>query len=149
MINADLFIGIFGLVFGGFIFVFTRELSRLGGVFLDSVLVAIIFLSVVMVVKSLIRPEKLAVFDSAVERNNVLIGILILLLYLVFMPLIGFLPASYIFYLCFNIYLAEYRWSRKNMLQSVLLSVVVVSIFYFMFYHLLGVPLPEGYLFGS
>lgn len=149
MLNADLFIGIFGMLFGAFIFAFTRDLSSLGGVFLDAVLVAIFFLSFIMVVKSWLRPEKLAIFDSVVERNNVLIGIVILLLYLMLLPVIGFLPASYIFYLCFNLYLAEDRWSRRNLLQSAVLSVVVVSVFYMMFYYFLGVPLPQGALFES
>ena len=149
MINADLFIGIFGIVFGAFIFAFTRDLSRLGGVFLDSVLVVIFFLSIIMVVKSLLKPEKLAIFDSAVERNNVLMGIIILLLYLILMPIIGFLPSSYIFYFCFNVYLAHDRWSRRNILQSAALSLVVVSFFFAMFYFVLGVPLPQGVFFES
>ena len=149
MINADLFIGIFGIVFGAFIFAFTRDLSRLGGVFLDAVLVVIFLLSIIMIVKSLLKPEKLAIFDSAVERNNVLMGIIILLLYLILMPIIGFLPSSYIFYFCFNVYLAQDRWSRRNILQSAALSVVVVSFFFAMFYFVLGVPLPQGLLFES
>lgn len=149
MINADLFIGIFGILFGAFIFAFTRDLSRLGGVFLDAVLVAIFFLSIIMIIKSLLRAEKLAIFDSVVERNNVLIGIVILLFYLILMPVIGFLPSSYIFYFCFNVYLARDRWSRRNIFQSAALSVVVVSVFFVMFYFFLGVPLPQGIFFES
>ena len=144
MLNADLIIGGFSFLLGGVILSVTRGLSKLGGVFVDYVLVAIFFLGAVMLVKGFIKPERLAFFESAVERNNIVIGVVILFLYLILMPKVGFLPASYIFYACFNIYLAEDRWSTRNILQSMGLSAVLVSFFYAMFHYVLLVPLPAG-----
>jgi len=49
-----------------------------------------------------------------------------------------------VFYACFNIYLGEDLWSRKNIVQSMGLSAVVVTFFYLMFHNVLQVPLPVG-----
>ena len=144
MLNADRIIGFFSLAFGGVIFAVTRDLSYLGGVFVNYVLIAIFFLAIIMIVKSFTKPEKLHFFDSLVERNNILIGLIILLIYLFFMPKVGFLPASYIFYACFNVYLAEDRWTTKNIIQSVAISAIVVTFFFLIFHFFLAVPLPIG-----
>jgi amino acid transporter len=76
----------------------------------------------------------------------VLVGVVILMVYLFIMPFIGFLPSSFIFYAIFNTYLSEDKFSRKNIFQSLLLSFIVVVLFYFIFHNFLGVPLPEGSL---
>ena len=144
VLNADLIIGFFSLAFGGVIFAVTRDLSHLGGVFINYVLIDILFLAVIMIIKGFVKPEKLTFFESVIERNNILIGLFILLVYLLFMPKVGFLPASYIFYACFNIYLAEDRWATKNILQSAALSAIVVTLFFLIFHYLLAVPLPTG-----
>jgi formate hydrogenlyase subunit 3/multisubunit Na+/H+ antiporter MnhD subunit len=149
MFNADLIIGFFSAVFGVVVLWNTRGLSKLGGVFLDYVLIAIFFLAAAMFVKGFIRPEKLRFFESALERNNVLVGIVILMFYLLTMPFIGFLSSSFIFYAIFNIYLSEDKFSRKNILQSLLLSFIVVVLFYFIFHNFLGVPLPKGSLWEN
>ena len=144
MLNADRIIGFFSLALGGVVFAVTRDLSHLGGVFVDYVLIAIFFFASIMIVKGFTKPEKLNFFDSVVERNNILIGLIILFIYLFFMPKVGFLPASYIFYACFNIYLAEDRWTTKNIIQSVAFSAVVVTLFFLIFHFFLAVPLPIG-----
>jgi len=144
MLNADLIIGFTSLTLAGVVFVATRDLSRLGGLFVNYTLVAIAILSALMLIKGFVKPEKLAFFDSNVERNNVIVGIVILALYLTLMPLIGFLPASYLFYAVFNLYLAQDRWRWKNIIHSVVISAVVVTVFYGVFRFILAVPLPTG-----
>ena len=91
-------------------------------------------------------PERF--FESAIERNNILTGVGILAVYLFFMPKIGFLPASYLFYLVLSLYLSEDRLSKRNILVSVLLSGGVVALFYFLFHQVLEVPLPRGAWFA-
>lgn len=144
MLNADLIIGIFALALGGLVFSVTRGLSMLGGVFVNYVLVAIILLGIIMIIKGIIKPEKITFFETSKERNNILFGLLLLFVYLFFMPKIGFLWATYIFYAAFNIFLAEERWSAKNILQSSSLSAVIVTFFYGVFHYVLAVPLPVG-----
>lgn len=149
MLNADLIVGFFGLIVAGVAFSVTRNLGMLGGIFVDYVVVAIAALSGAMVVKGVVKPERLRIFESAVERNNILVGLLILILYLIFMPRIGFLPASYLFYAGLNLYLGEDRLNPGNIAISLLLAGIVVTGFYLIFKNVLGVPLPAGSWFAS
>ena len=111
---------------------------------MDYVLVALTALAVLTIAKGFINPERIRFFESVVERNNVMIGICILLFYLIFLPFAGFLPSSYAFYFCFNLYLADERFTTRNILVSLFLTAAVVTAFYFIFHHFLEVPLPEG-----
>jgi len=144
MLNADLIIGIISLVIAVTAWIPTRGLTLLGGVFVDYTLIVLASLGVVMVIKGIAKPEKLRFFESVVERNNILIGLCMLVVYLVFMPKVGFLPASYLMYGAFNWYLSEDRMKTKNIIISVLVSLVVVTGFYLAFRHVLEVPLPKG-----
>ena len=147
MLNADLIVGTVSLALSALVYFSTRELSKLGGVFVDYVLVALTVLAVLTLIKGFVKPERIEFFESALERNNVLVGIIILLIYLILLPFIGFLPASYAFYFCFNLYLADERFSTKNIVTSLVLTAVVVTAFYFIFHNFLEVPLPEGIWF--
>lgn len=149
LLNSDLIIGFFSLGLAALVYFNTRELSKLGGVFVDYVLVAMVVLGAIIAIKGFVKPERIRFFESMTERNNVAIGVGILLLYLIFLPLAGFLASSYVFYFCFNLYLADHRFSTKNILVSALLTVVVVTVFYFIFSRFLGVPLPESSWFAS
>ncbi len=146
-LNADLIVGAVSIGLAALVFFSTRGLSKLGGVFVDYDLVALSALSALTIAKGFINPERIQFFESVVERNNVLVGIGILLLYLIFLPILGFLPASYAFYFCFNLYLADNRFTTKNILSSAALTVVVVTAFYFIFHNFLEVPLPVGIWF--
>lgn len=147
MLNVDLIIGFSSLAIAGVAYLVTRELSMLGGVFVNYLLVIIGVLSVVEIFTGFVKPDRIRFFESAGERNNILIGLIILAAYLILLPFIGFLPASYCFYFGFNLFLGENRWQTRNILQSAGLSAVVVTVFYFVFSRFLGVPLPEGALF--
>ncbi len=143
-LNSDLIVGTFSLALGVLVYFSTRELSKLGGVFVDYVVVALVVLAILVIVKGFIKPEYIQFFESVMERNNVIIGVLILVLYLIALPIIGFLPSSYVFYFCFNLYLADERFSKKNIISSLLLTAVVVTAFYFIFNGFLEVPLPRS-----
>jgi hypothetical protein len=144
MLNTDLIVGFSGLVIAAIAFAFTRDIGPLGRIFVDYVLIAITSLGVMIVVKGFVKPERFRFFESIVERNNVLAGLLILALYLFFMPKIGFLPSSYIFFLVLSLYLTDDRLALKRILQSAILSGVIVTGFYLVFKNLLSVPLPKG-----
>jgi hypothetical protein len=149
MLNSDIIVSSACLVIAAIVYYVTRELSHLGGVFINYLLVVIVFFSIIIFIKGLIKPEKITFFKNSLERNSVVIGIIILMIYLGFMPFSGFLPASYVFYAVFNLYLGDDPFSKKNILQSVVLSIIVVTLFYLIFYHLLQVPLPMGSWFES
>jgi len=143
-INADLITSLFALGLAALVYFSTRDLSRLGRVFVDYVLVAMAAFAGIVLIKAFIKPEKIQFFTSSMERNNVLTGILFLAAYLIIMPFVGFLPSSYLFYFAFNLYLGDDRLSAVNIIQSALLTAMVVTAFYFIFHHFLEVPLPQG-----
>ena len=147
MLNSDLIVGVFSLILAALFWFFTRDLSKLGGIFVNYVLVILTVLGVMVTAKGFIKPERIQLFESAVERNNVLIGTGILLCYLIILPYVGFLPSSFLFFLVMTIYLGEEGFTTRNILQSAVLSAVVVTVFFFIFKHLLEVPLPKGSLF--
>lgn len=144
MLNTDLIVGIFGLALAAVAYLFTREIGPLGKLFVDYVLIALSFLSALIVAKGFIKPERTRFFESIIERNNILAGLVILALYLFFMPRVGFLPASYVFFLVLSLYLTDDRLALKRIVQSAILSTIVVTVFYLVFKNVLGVPLPVG-----
>jgi hypothetical protein len=144
LLNSDVIIGLFTAALTVLAYFVTRDLSKLGGIFINYILVVMGALSLVVLIKGFIKPERLTFFESAVERNNIFIGVGVLLLYLLFLPLVGFLPSSYCFYFAFNLYLGDDRFTLKNILTSALLTLVVVTAFYFIFHYFLEVPLPTG-----
>lgn len=144
LLNSDFIIGLFTAILTVLVYFVTRDLSKLGGIFINYILVIMGMLSIVVLIKGFIKPERLRFFESAMERNNILIGVGILLFYLIFLPLIGFLPSSYCFYFAFNLYLGDEHFTLKNILTSALLTFVVVTAFYFIFHYFLEVPLPTG-----
>lgn len=149
-LNGDLITSIFTGILAIITYSVTRDLSTHGAVFVNYILVLMAVLSLLVFIKGFVRPEYVVFFETSIERNNVLVGSGILLLYLIFLPLAGFLPSSYIFYFAFNTYLAdEARFSTRNLVQSALISIVVVTAFYFIFHDFLGVPLPEGSWFSD
>jgi hypothetical protein len=77
----------------------------------------------------------------------VFIGTGILLCYLIVLPFVGFLPSSFLFFLVMTVYLGDDRFTTRNIVQSAVLSAVVVTLFYLIFKHVLEVPLPKGSLF--
>jgi putative tricarboxylic transport membrane protein len=149
MLNTDLIVGFSGLAIAVLAFVFTRDIGLLGKIFVDYVLIVIAFLGIMIVVKGFVKPERLRFFESIVERNNILAGLLILALYLLFMPRIGFLPSSYIFFLVLSLYLTDDRLALKRIVQAAILSGIIVTGFYFVFKNLLVVPLPDGSWFAE
>jgi hypothetical protein len=149
MLNSDLIVGIFTLILAGITYFVTRDLSRLGGVFVNFTLWAMVVLSVLELIKGFVKPDKVKFFESRDERDNVIIGLIILGGYLVLLPFVGFLPSSLLFFAVMNLYLSHEKLTQKRVFKSVLLSVVVVAVFYMVFKHVLEVPLPEGSLFAE
>jgi 4-amino-4-deoxy-L-arabinose transferase-like glycosyltransferase len=147
MYNSDLIVGIITLSVTAIFYFFTRDLSKLSVIYVNYVLLALGTLSLLCLIKAMVRPERITFFETAVERNNIIVGLTILFAYLLLLPVIGFLPASYLFFLIMTLYLSEERFSTSNILISAAVTFVVVSVFYGVFKHVLLVPLPEGFFF--
>jgi amino acid transporter len=149
MFNSDHIIGVITLILAAVAYFATRDLSLLGGVFVDFTLWALVIFSVLEIIKGFVKPERINFFESKDEQHNIIVGLVILCVYLALLPFVGFLPSSLLFFAVMNLYLDEERLSRRGICKSVLLSVVVVAVFYLVFKQVLEVPLPQGSLFSS
>lgn len=149
MLNSDILIGSASLVIAAVIFFATRDLSKLGGIFVNYCLTVFVALAVLELIKGFIKPERVEFFTSITERNNVVVGLVILIIYLAIMPFLGFLPSSFLFFTVMTLYLGEEGLTTRNILVSAGLAVVVVTMFYFIFKEFLMVPLPSGSFFEA
>ncbi|WP_461209833.1 tripartite tricarboxylate transporter TctB family protein [Desulfocurvus sp. DL9XJH121] len=149
MLNSDLLVGSGSLILAAIAYFVTRDLSRLGGVFVNFTLWAMVILGVLEVLKGFIKPERITFFESKGERDNIIIGLCILGGYLVLLPLVGFLPSSLLAFVVMNLYLSDVKLSQKEIFKSVALAVVIVAAFYLVFSQVLEVPLPKGMLFAE
>ena len=147
MYNSDLIVGTLTLIVTAVFYSFTRDLSKLSVIYVNYVLIILGMLSLLTLIKAMVRPERIAFFESVVERNNIVVGLVILFAYLLLLPVIGFLPSSYIFFLVMTLYLSEERFTTRNIFVSMAVTFFVVSIFYGVFKYVLLVPLPDGIFF--
>lgn len=147
MINSDIVVGVGTLILAGIAYFMTRDLSSLGGVFVNFTLWAMVVFAVLELIKGFVKPEKIKFFESREERDNVIVGLVILLVYLGMLPFVGFLPSSLLFFAVMNLYLGHEPLTAKRIAKSTALSLVVVIIFYLTFKGVLEVPLPQGSLF--
>lgn len=147
MLNSDLIVGFGTLGLAVVAFLATRDLSRLGGVFVDFTLWALLILSILEIAKGFMSPDRIRFFESKDERTNILVGLGILAGYIVLLPLVGFLPSSLLFFTVLNLYLGDERITRPAVLKSLGLAAVVVATFNILFCVVLEVPLPKGVLF--
>lgn len=148
-LNTDLLIGLAALVITALAYFVTRDLSPLGGVFVNYVLVVLLTLSLACIVMGFVKPARREFFNSLVERNNILIGLMLLGLYLLLLPRVGFIISSYGFYFAISLYLSDSRLATGNLVKTAALSAIVVASFYFIFHGFLAVPLPPGTWVGE
>ncbi len=148
-LNSDILVGCAALVIAGIAWWATRDLSRLGGIFVQFTLVALAGFSVLTLLKGAFLPERITFFTSKAERNNVAAGVCILGAYLTILPLVGFMIASTLFFAVMHLYLGHERLSAARVGKSAALAVVVVAICSVVFKQVLEVPLPQGSLFGG
>lgn len=147
LLNSDLIIGLVGGALTVVVYVASRGLSPLGAVFTNYIMVVLGTLSLAVFIKGFVHPDRISFFSSRSERRNILVGLGILAAYLAIMPVLGFLPSSFLFYSGFSLYLSEGRLTRRRLVKTLLLSAAVVVFFYLIFHRLLSVPLPEGIVF--
>lgn len=146
--NANTLMGLAALVIAAIVVYKTRDLSLHGAVFDQACAAVLASLGIIMLSIGLWRPVALQFFESIAERNRVLTGVLILFLYLVLLPLTGFIVASCIFYFMLHVNLLVAPRRAGELVRAVLLAVVVVTALYLLFQMVLQVPLPKGLLFA-
>jgi len=146
-INSDKIMGIASIVIAGIALVFTQNLSLHGGVFVYSVAGVLCVLGLVTLIKGFTQPEKIEFFESGLERRRIMMGLLLLALYLVLIPVVGFLYASIIFYLAISFALRDASSTGRFFVRFLPVTLIqaglVVGALYALFYYVLQVPLPS------
>ncbi len=142
LINSDLIMGVVALVIAAIVLVSTRDLSRYGGVFVYSCAAVLTVLGIVTLVKGFVNGDKVPFFESAIEKKRISSGLVLLALFLVAVPLTGFLTASFIFYILMSLSLREGSPGLKVAITLLTQAAVVTGALYWLFYSVLQVPLP-------
>lgn len=100
--NSDLVIGISGLNIVCVALLVTGDLNRWSRIFLDWNIVTLGGLALIMIIKELVRPEGVALFESQNEFKNIVVGLTIIAGYVFLIQSLGFLLSSYMLYALFN-----------------------------------------------
>lgn len=148
--NAELIVGLATLAISIVAFVNTMGLSEFGKVFVHYSAAVLALLSIITLSTGLFRPRKTPFFDSAAERNRILTGVGILALYLILIPITGFLVSSVVFYLLLHAVLhsdsffVDSKPVFASLAKALVASIVVPLLLYLLFASVLHVPLPGG-----
>ncbi|HET7656786.1 MAG TPA: tripartite tricarboxylate transporter TctB family protein, partial [Bacillales bacterium] len=148
---ADIVSGIVFAVFGAVIVLATLSFPSaaagdLGAAFFPRIIgCLLILLGLLLAIVSFLKKnnrENLKPFFGG-KTKKVVGTLIIFTLYLVFLNIIGFLVANFLFMAGLSRFLDEKRW-----LVIIGVSVVFTGFIYYIFQITLGIPLPSGMFFG-
>lgn len=146
-VNADFFSGLVGLIVAAVFWLSIEEISWLSIRFPQYLVGIIVLLSLVLLVKGWLQPDKLAVFNDGNNQRIVVTGAS-LFVWCIAINWIGFYVSSVMIISFMVWYLARARRqvSVKILCLWVAIIAVKVGLFYLVFNKLLYVPLPRGIL---
>jgi putative tricarboxylic transport membrane protein len=102
----------------------------------------ITILSILWFITSLKKMEKKsAPLWQKGELKNPLLAVIIIIVYTVLMIPLGYILSTLIFLVSWQLMI-----EREKLLKTAIITIVGTAIMFFLFYYLLGVPLPEGIL---
>ena len=128
----------------------SQEFSYYGRIFVNWVLLIMLGLGGTLLVKGLIRGERLTFWPTGRQKVQVILVIIGLIGYLALMPWVGFLLTSVIGFTSLSLLLtpAKQRKNPQAWLKALGIAITVTIIFYGGFKYLLAVPLPRGVWFS-
>lgn len=142
---SDVIIGIFLIIFAVGIFVMSNPLPTQSATFPRIVAGIMIFLSALLIVSGTKKAklyEESTGDESSANREvykNVVKGAVLIFLYILLMPTLGFFAATSAFIASFMLVYKE------RSIKKILLTVITLDVFiYFIFVAQLNVPLPQG-----
>jgi hypothetical protein len=144
---AALFVFVFSSVF---LWQLKYVNDRLDVIFPRTILIGMIVLSVILLVKSFVKPDPQsikAIFEIQ-NRGRVLAGALGTVLWVFIIPLLGFAATSFIALIALSIALGK-RPDRTpvKLVSTGVVALVIVSIIYYFFTAVMEVQLSKGILF--
>lgn len=144
-LNSDLIMGIVAMLIAAIVWTKSYGLSHYGNVFIRSAASVLIVLAAIALLKGFIKPDKNRFFESIEERKRIVQALCILVVYVVLIPITGFILASVCFYLLLAMTLQTQPVSFKSSILLVMQSAMVVGVLTLLFSRLLQVPLPAGF----
>ena len=146
-VNTDLIAGIFGLAVSAFFWLSIEEISRLSIMFPEAMVVIMGLVSLGLVIKAFVRPDKQPIFAEGSNLRVVVVGLL-LFLWVIAIPWLGFFVSSVLAMGAVTYFLARARnqVSMGRLAGWLVIISAEIGFFYYIFTRLLHVPLPEGWL---
>ncbi|MCJ7819218.1 MAG: tripartite tricarboxylate transporter TctB family protein [Syntrophales bacterium] len=144
-VNTDLIAGLVGLAITALFWFSLEEVSRLSIIFPKAMVGIMALVSVGLLAKGVVAPERGELFATGDQRRVVVTGIT-LFVWVVAISWLGFYVSSVaaIAFLAYYLALARRRVSLLQFGGWVLIIAAEVAVFYLIFNRLLYVPLPEG-----
>jgi len=147
-INTDIASGIIGLALTAGFFFSLEDISWLSILFPKTIILFMGLISASLVVKGFIMPSRSQIFNVG-SNTRWLVTALLLFLWVMLMPVVGFFVSTVVFMTAIVAYLAHSRTKVTPRKLLVWIPVIVgeVTFFYLIFTKLLHVPLPRGLFF--
>jgi len=125
-----------------------KSFSKFSGLFPKVVIIILGTLSVLLIIQSFIKSEKGKPFrEIGIKYNSIIVSILLMISWVYFINVLGFVTTSVIFFSIMYILLDRKTKNFFGIIFRVLIVIALVGIFYLFFAKLLLVPFPEGMLF--
>ena len=124
--------------------------NRLDIIFPRTILTGMIILSVILFIKSFIKPDPQSMKDifEIQNRGRVLTGAVGIISWLLVIPLLGFAVTSVIALIALSIALGtKSERSTAKLASTFVVALVIVTVIYYFFSNFMEVQLPKGILF--
>jgi membrane protease YdiL (CAAX protease family) len=118
--------------------------NPLDRIFPRFILIVMTILSIVLLVKSFVKPDLKSLF-CVENKKNLYIGAIGIIIWAVLLNVLGFIVSGISIYFGFSLVLGkDDKKTLRYILKSLLISLIIVLIIYFLFSQCLEVPLPKG-----
>lgn len=136
-------------VFGGVLLMETKEMSLLGSVFPSYIALALIALSLLLAIKTIVgkSSKEARHISSLIPTNRQIFTIISLGFWTLSMPILGFAVSAFLSFIAIMFASNFEKLKAKTMSLYFLISFLIVAIFYILMKNVLLIRLPVGLLF--
>jgi len=144
--NTDLIVAIFMFIVVTIFWIQVQHLSSpLDIIYPKFILICMLVLSSILLIKSLIKPDRGALFLIK-NKTNLCIAAAVGILWISLFSILGFFISSIVAFTFLTIIIGEKpERNLKKIISTIIVSSIIVIIVYFLFSKILEVPLPKGF----
>jgi len=114
-------------------------------IFPQFVLIIMTVLSLFLLIKSLTKPDKKTLFLTT-NKKKIIIAVVAGILWVSLFSVLGFIISNIVFITFLTIILEEKSKNNpKKIILSIIFSIIIVAVAYFLFSNVLKVPLPKAF----